>query len=192
MPLLDELDKTIVRVDVALPVVVVDGLRKPLAPRRFVRGVRGYDEEWRIAYDLLVASLPLRRAERTLHDEAVSAAGGDPAGVNSKPAVALEPGDRADLAAARVLAALLEVPDANLPGTLSDIDIEFLHDYRVAIRRTRAILREFHGVFPPAESAALPGRAQMAAGGHVRHPRSRCLRARIRGAAGARARGPAR
>ena len=151
VPLLDELDKTIVRVDVALPVVVVDGVRKPLAPRLFVRGVRGYDEEWRIAYDLLVASLPLRRAERTLHDEAVSAAGGDPAGVNSKPAVALEPGDRADLAAARVLAALLAVTDANLPGTLSDIDTEFLHDYRVSIRRTRAILREFHGVFPPAE-----------------------------------------
>jgi CHAD domain-containing protein len=149
VPLLDELDKTIVRVDVASPVVVVDGVRKPLPPRLFVRGVRGYDEECRAACDLLVTSLPLRRAERTLHDEAVSAAGGDPAGLNSKPAVALGPSDRADLAAARVLAALLDVTDANLPGTLADIDTEFLHDYRVSIRRTRAILREFRVVFPP-------------------------------------------
>jgi CHAD domain-containing protein len=151
VPLLDELDKTVVRVDIASPVVLVDGVRRPLPARLFVRGVRGYDEEQSVVYDLLVASLPLRRAECTLHDEAVSATGGDPVGVNSKPAVALEPGDRADLAAARVLAALLDITDANLPGTLSDIDTEFLHDYRVSIRRTRAILREFHKVFPPAD-----------------------------------------
>src|SRR6202012_453861 len=41
----------------------------------------------------------------------------------------------------------LAIQDANLPGTLADTDIEYLHDYRVAIRRTRSVLREMRGVF---------------------------------------------
>ena len=41
--------------------------------------------------------------------------------------------------------ACCEIQDANLPGTLADTDIEFLHDFRVAIRRTRSVLREMRG-----------------------------------------------
>jgi CHAD domain-containing protein len=58
--------------------------------------------------------------------------------------------ERADLAIARVLLRLLQIMDANLPGALADADAEFLHDYRVAIRRTRSVLREMRVVFDPA------------------------------------------
>jgi CHAD domain-containing protein len=58
--------------------------------------------------------------------------------------------ERADLAVGRVLLRLLQIMDANLPGTLADADVEYLHDYRVAIRRTRSVLRELRGVFDPA------------------------------------------
>jgi CHAD domain-containing protein len=54
---------------------------------------------------------------------------------------------RAAVAAARVLLRLLQIMDANLPAVLADADVEFLHDYRVAIRRTRSVLREMHAVF---------------------------------------------
>ena len=37
----------------------------------------------------------------------------------------------------------------NLPGTLADIDTEFLHDLRVAVRRTRSAIKLLSGVFPP-------------------------------------------
>ena len=37
----------------------------------------------------------------------------------------------------RVFTRLLEVIGDNLPGTLDDVDSEFLHDLRVAVRRTR-------------------------------------------------------
>jgi len=151
VPLLDDLEKTVVRVEVASPVVVLDGAQKPLAPRLSVRGIRGYTEEMNAAFDLLAASLPGRRSERMLHDEAVAAAGGDPAGVSSKPSVTLAPGERADVAVARVLRALLAISGANLPGTLAGTDTEFLHDYRVSIRRSRAVLREFRKVFPVAD-----------------------------------------
>jgi CHAD domain-containing protein len=62
---------------------------------------------------------------------------------------------RADAAAALVLAQLAAVAEANVPGTLADLDTEFLHDLRVSIRRARSVLRELRGVFPPAERAAL-------------------------------------
>jgi CHAD domain-containing protein len=55
--------------------------------------------------------------------------------------------ERGGLAVARVLLRLLQIIDANLPGVLADTDVEFLHDYRVAIRRTRSVLREMHVVF---------------------------------------------
>ena len=57
--------------------------------------------------------------------------------------------ERSDVVVSRVLLRLLEIQDANLPGALGDSDVEFLHDFRVAIRRTRSVLREMRGVFAP-------------------------------------------
>lgn len=151
-PLLDELEKTVARVGVvALTVIGPGGDHRPLPPRLWVRGVRGYDEELGAALGLLQARLPLHDAELSVHDEAVTVAGGDPAGFTSKPDIKLELGEPSDGAVARTLTALAEVIDANLPGTLADIDTEFLHDYRVSLRRTRAVLREFRRVFPAPE-----------------------------------------
>ena len=70
-------------------------------------------------------------------------------------AVALDASDRADGAVARIGLRLLQIIDSNLPGTLADTDLEFLHDYRVAIRRTRSVLKEMRGVFPAVELARL-------------------------------------
>jgi CHAD domain-containing protein len=41
------------------------------------------------------------------------------------------------------------VVELNLPGTVDDIDTEFLHDLRVAVRRTRSVLKEMRGVIDP-------------------------------------------
>src|SRR5262249_8405491 len=54
-------------------------------------------------------------------------------------------------AAGHVLRRLLDVIEANIDGTVADIDSEFLHDFRVCVRRTRAVQRELRTVFPPAE-----------------------------------------
>ena len=43
--------------------------------------------------------------------------------------------------------------EANLEGTIADLDSEFLHDFRVSVRRSRAVQRELKGVFAPAELA---------------------------------------
>ena len=70
-------------------------------------------------------------------------------GTSSKLRVDLDPGARADAAAVTILRRLADVIEANLPGTLADVDSEFLHDLRVAVRRSRALQRELRGVFAP-------------------------------------------
>jgi CHAD domain-containing protein len=69
--------------------------------------------------------------------------------VSSKLDLKLERGQRADAAATVVLHRLIQVIRDNEPGTLADIDTEFLHDYRVAVRRTRSLQRQFKRVFAP-------------------------------------------
>jgi CHAD domain-containing protein len=147
---LNQDDKTVVR-------LTVERVRAPegVAARLLVEPVRGYDRELEGAVQRLRDDLGLRAPQRPLFDAAVLAAGGRPEGVSSKVAVALSPGMRADVAAGLVLARLAEIAEANVPGTLGDLDPEFLHDLRVAIRRARSVLRELAGVHAPAPRSRL-------------------------------------
>src|SRR3954452_18408794 len=63
----------------------------------------------------------------------------------------LTPDVSSDCAAALLSQRQLGAIKANLPGTLADSDPEFLHDLRVAVRRTRSLQRELKTVFPPAQ-----------------------------------------
>lgn len=119
--------------------------------------MRGYDDDLARVLDVLRNELGFVPAEQTLVDEAVSAAGGDPAGTSSKIDVRMTSEQRSDEATAAVLGRLLEIIEANLEGTGADVDSEFLHDFRVSIRRSRALQREFQGVFPPGELAHFRG-----------------------------------
>ncbi len=151
-------DKLVVRLALERPAVITrSGRRIALRPRVRLFGVRGYDDELAEVRDALDDDLGLARAEHTVLDEAVLAAGGVLGGVSAKIDVALSAGERSDVAAAAVLGRLLEVIEANLPGTIADVDAEFLHDFRVAVRRSRALQRELKGVFPPAELAVHRG-----------------------------------
>ena len=92
--------------------------------------LRGYDEQAR-RVDRLVESLGLPGVEP---------------GENREPNSVLMASnrDREDPAAVHLAAALGDFIAAmrqNLPGLLDDVDSEFLHDFRVAVRRTRATLK---------------------------------------------------
>jgi len=149
---LDGERKTVARIDIEEP-ALTDHRRVALNGRISVVGVRGYDKALRRVERVVEDELGLRAAVLSLADEAVVGAGGTPGGVSSKLDVALDPAQRADGAAVALLSQLLTAIEVNLPGTLADVDTEFLHDLRVAVRRTRALQREFKTVFPPAELA---------------------------------------
>ncbi|MEO8686937.1 MAG: CHAD domain-containing protein [Solirubrobacteraceae bacterium] len=145
--------KTVVRLVIERAEAVAGSRRIPLAPRLAVEPVLGYDDDLARTLSVLRDRLGLEPAERPVSDEAVVAVGGRLGGVSSKPKVALAPGTRADAAAAEVLAQLAGIAEANVPGTIADVDTEFLHDLRVAVRRARAVLRELEGVHDPQRRA---------------------------------------
>ncbi|MGI9099342.1 MAG: CHAD domain-containing protein [Solirubrobacteraceae bacterium] len=148
---LDDIGKIVVRLRVEEPVALLgDGARPlALAARLHVTGVLGYDREFERVRAQLRSELGLVPAPRPVQDDAVEAGGGNVGGTSSKLRVQLRPEERADAAAVAIARRLLAVVEANLPGTLDDVDSEFLHDLRVAVRRSRALQRELAGVFPP-------------------------------------------
>ena len=56
-------------------------------------------------------------------------------------------------AAAVILLRLLDTIEANIPGVLRDLDIEFLHDLRVSVRRSRSALKLFGDVLVASQGA---------------------------------------
>jgi CHAD domain-containing protein len=144
LDVLDAERKTVVRLRVQAPALG----RRRLRARVHVSAVRGYDKALAQVTEALGDELGFRAADQALVDEALRASGAVPGGTPAKVAVALARGQRADSAAVAVLKALLEVIEANLDGTIADIDSEFLHDLRVSVRRSRAVQRELRRVFP--------------------------------------------
>jgi CHAD domain-containing protein len=68
--------------------------------------------------------------------------------------VSIDPDQRADAAASSVLRRLLVVVADNVDGAIGSEDIEYLHQLRIGVRRSRTVQRQLRGVFPAAE---LPG-----------------------------------
>jgi CHAD domain-containing protein len=66
---------------------------------------------------------------------------------SNKPTVN-DPDQRADVAAKSIFLQLLKTMEQNEDGMRKDIDSEFLHDFRVAVRRTRSLLDQMNNVLP--------------------------------------------
>ncbi|HEY9244434.1 MAG TPA: CHAD domain-containing protein, partial [Streptosporangiaceae bacterium] len=81
-------------------------------------------------------------------DAALAAAGRHAEDYSNKLAIELATDMPGRLALRSILLDLLDTIQANVPGTLRDIDTEFLHDLRVAVRRTRSALKLAGDVLP--------------------------------------------
>lgn len=79
-----------------------------------------------------------------------SAAGVDLRGFQATATVPLDPSMTAIDGFRLVLANLADVIEANWSGTIDQADPEFLHDLRIAVRRTRTVLAAAKGVLPAA------------------------------------------
>jgi CHAD domain-containing protein len=69
-----------------------------------------------------------------------------------KPAFGLETATPARDAVGRIVRTILEIATRNLPGILNDLDTEFLHDYRICIRKIRSVLSLVKDVYPEEET----------------------------------------
>lgn len=112
-----------------------------------VEALAGYPKDAERAHQLL-ASLGLPRRDGDVLDAVAAAVGTDLAGFNGSPTVALRADEQAQEAFRRVLTNLAVAVDANWKGTVLHVDPEFLHDLRVAVRRTRSVLAQGKRVLP--------------------------------------------
>ena len=116
----------------------------PYLRLRPVRGYTRYPQEL-AAYLQTLGGTPLEQEPYLL---ALALASKTPGDYSSKVTVRLNPTMRADEAVKMLLRFLLTVMQRNEPYLKSDVDTEFLHDFRVAVRRGRSALGQLKGVFP--------------------------------------------
>jgi len=126
------------------------GPLRPLPARVRVEPMRGYSRAAERVREALGRVPSLQPEGRDVIEEALAAQGLGPPAAPAKTRVTLEPGMTAADAVRRLLLVLLEILEANEEGTRADLDSEFLHNFRVAVRRTRSALGQLKEVFPPA------------------------------------------
>ncbi|HEX9031133.1 MAG TPA: CHAD domain-containing protein [Streptosporangiaceae bacterium] len=116
--------------------------KRSATPTRITVGaLRGYQAQASRIAAALEAAPGITSAASSPFEAALSAAGRRPGDYSSKIDVRLTGAMPAGLALATVLGSLFDTVQVNMPGTIGDIDTEFLHDLRVAVRRTRSVLK---------------------------------------------------
>jgi CHAD domain-containing protein len=109
--------------------------------------LKGYEGEFKRAASVLRKSFRLRPQDRSELAMVLGVLGRAP-GDYSSFRLDLDPELRSGEALKAVNQRLLDTMLANQEGLIQDLDPEFLHDYRVAVRRTRSALAQVPGVFP--------------------------------------------
>ncbi|MCF7791476.1 MAG: CHAD domain-containing protein [Victivallales bacterium] len=110
--------------------------------------LRGYGEAGKTAENILLKNLPGRRIKNNeLLKVFFSSSRYVSLNYTSKPVFNLQPQMNAFETVILILKGLLSVIKANENGIIGDFDTEFLHDYRVAIRKTRSVAGQLKKVF---------------------------------------------
>ena len=114
----------------------------------WLKPVRGYPKvATALAKALETAGLRVCKSE-DLFFSAMAVANKTPGSYSAKVGIQLDPAMRSDEAAKVIMRFLLEVMQVNAAHLAQDLDTEFLHDFRVAIRRTRSALGQIKAIFP--------------------------------------------
>ncbi len=150
LAVLNDDEKTVVRLQLLTMRVEAEDLDEPrnLWPRLRLLPVTGYQRELKKLTSFLSEEMELPEASDCLFDEVMAAAAREPGDYSSKLDVKLKPEQTAMEATRTILRDLLGTLERNIPGTRSDLDSEFLHDLRVATRRTRSALSQIKQVLP--------------------------------------------
>ncbi len=110
--------------------------------------LRGFPEAFRRTVKILQDDLGLARLELAETPRIFSALGLVPGECSSRVRVRLTRGTTSEEAVRILLRSLWDTARLNEKGILHEIDAEFLHDYRVAIRRSRVLVGQLKEVIP--------------------------------------------
>ena len=139
-------EKTVVRFVVELFAFDESEQRLQLA---YLVPVRGYTDEYE-AVSQALNRFPSQTGSPLLIglEAAAAACGRYPGDYDSKFELALDPAQTARATVTSIYTQLADTMRANISGVVADLDSEFLHDLRVAIRRTRSGLTLIKKVLP--------------------------------------------
>jgi CHAD domain-containing protein len=115
------------------------------------QALRGYDG----AYTQLIAALGECGAKTLTEASVIAALDPDHRAYVAKPDLKLDAKTTSYDAATEIIKAYLAVARRNEAGIIADTDIEFLHDYRIALRKIRSVLSLFQGVYKDKQTLAL-------------------------------------
>jgi CHAD domain-containing protein len=149
---LNDDEKTVARVVIEYP--TGNGPANASGSRVSVVASRGYSAE-ATATARIVAKVPgLTPSHQSMLAQALSATGRSAGDYSSKLDIALSREMPTEYAVRRIMRALLDAAQRNLPGVVAGTDTEFLHDLRVAVRRARSALKVTGGALPTAQADA--------------------------------------
>ncbi|MGH8551492.1 MAG: CHAD domain-containing protein [Methylococcales bacterium] len=147
--LLNKNEKTVLRLNLeSYTVENADREPKKLRSRVSLEAVKGYESAFTEVSALLRERLDLRPLSTNLLVAALNRVGQHPGDYPAGLDLHLEPSLRADSAIRIIFCRLFSILESNEFGTRQKIDSEFLHDFRVAIRKTRALLNQSNAIFP--------------------------------------------
>lgn len=118
-----------------------------------VTEIRGYEQEFETITDCFEERGCETIKKKHLVHRLLNQGERVPGGQGAKFNVALAPDVTIGQAVARICLHLVGEMKTNEPGIINDVDSEFLHDFRIAVRRTRSLLSLMKKVLP-AESCA--------------------------------------
>jgi CHAD domain-containing protein len=119
-----------------------------LATHLWLKPFKGYPKYARdLAKRIETAGFALSKAD-DIYFKALADIDKKPGSYSAKVNVQLIPDMRSDKATKAILRFLVQVMRINEANLEKDLDTEFLHDFRVAIRRTRSALGQIKYVFP--------------------------------------------
>lgn len=118
-----------------------------LPPRLCLVGLRGYEAGLRRVELACREELRLAPAQARGLDLALAACGLSPA-TDARGPLLVHPQEPCEAVVRRILAACLDGIEANEDGVRRDLDREFLHDFRIALRRSRSILSLLREALP--------------------------------------------
>lgn len=110
--------------------------------------LRGYAEAAEPLREQLESCLPLADDQSDPFEALCRTHEIHPGLYQTKLKLPLEPDERADQALGRLLQYLLSIMEVNEEGIREDIDTEFLHDFRIACRRSRTLINQVRDVLP--------------------------------------------
>ena len=124
--------------------------KRPLLPVIRIGLFKGYEAQARRAAEELKRGLPMQVCGKDYSRTIRETAGGVIPDYTAKPVPQVAPDDTVGNGMRKILGSYRTVMLANEAGMLHDIDNEFLHEFRVATRRSRSVFMSLKSFFPTA------------------------------------------